>query len=518
MAITVIQQPQPVFLAYSEKELIVETDSYWLNQGTNAQLYLIVSSVPANGTKISFEFLGRIEEFTFTNNLATANSLPNYIYAPAVSVNTFITTYLVPKLTSNYYLFRHYEVTSSIGNVNGNVKILARELGTDYTIAGGLGNPSITYKPVGKAVNAQARPNFRIIADLWVEEAPGSNAYKPAYAADAAPINNRASFDFEDVYRGIFGFDIPSFNPGLNFILNAQQKRVQYRISEAYGQPLYVYPAKQLPEFNTLTALAGGSQLRIDENFDQLFVSGTAGTRRFLTNMPNLVPVLKSQKNYLTVFVPGTFGNNISLNATLKLYYDDGTFIEDLVFAFPVQPCGGRFLTIQAGYNELQLDEVKDPAKTIDRYTISISGATHTFLVRDEPELYARTFMFINSFGFPETILFTGARSLSLEMDNDIVRRNSVRINTEKSILEGEFDEVNNTLRQNYELSTGYHTKEYLEWFKDFVMSANRYEVISNCFSKMIIEKSKIKLFDEDDTLFAVKFSYKDAWIERGLA
>lgn len=520
--ITVVSQPGTYNGVKNTIKYVLQTDNYLTTTGTKARLEIAVTPTPANNNWIELVIAG--QTIRFTAKTSPDNSGTQVQLNPtALSITQYLQQKLIPDLQKNI-AFADYDFTvMSPGEVFAYLKIEAKNFGAAYNItyAASSGSFYATSSAFAGTDNVY-KDNFRIYADLFLQEvydSAGSYRRIGANLEGVPDSNNQCTFDVSEYLKPYLQYPVPAAAAALIFVPANVLCSFYIKHAEAFGDPAI---AQAYNATIGVLAFNGGKAFRnITTDYANYF---SITTKKFLTQMTSGTEVVKAQHQYLSFYLDGTSSTTSKLLKTLvKLYYTDGTSSADLE-AYSSSFFAKRIITAKVGYTQLNIDSIKAAGKTVAYYDVRIYNATDTiaatetfrFKVSQKQSLSTRLFLFFNAFGQPETMLFTGNQSRTIALDNDVVRRTGT--NQTGNTYSGEFDEINNELRANYSMSTGYKPKTYLGYFKDFLLSENRYEQVGDNYYKMVMAAQKIALDNDQDTNFSIDFNYADAWIERGNA
>jgi hypothetical protein len=398
----------------------------------------------------------------------------------------------------------------------------AKKNGAAYTLTtnGTVASYSAILNTVG--IDKAIRPNFRVFMDVFAEKNMLQNDFELVYPGEGVPDNSgKVGFDLNPILESITGYTIPKFNLGsIPCFIQQKVKRFYVKFCEVYGTPptpqrYYRWPANEGFYATTLHAAASNNK----------YPFSTFANGYYKTAMPSGKIVLhKQQKQYLTVF-SNIFSYDYYIE--VKLYYSNGTSSGVIQLFYDQDRLGlfNNYVTFQCGYDDLGIDSIKASGKTVVKYDVRLSGsfiepepAFFTFLVDNETQRYPRYFLFINSYGFPETVYFYGLETRSIEADTTVVQRPFISVDATNEIVHGEFAETNRTMRGTTQVTTGNKDKTHLDYFKDFIASPARYQQTQTQFVNVIMEKATIEMDKDDDTLFSLDFKFKEAMFERGIA
>ena len=524
MAITVTQQPELVIPAKNQIDIEVQTDAYVINNGGFAEANITIPVTPGAGT---LNIANSLFSLVFTFNAAPNDSglqIHNNVGA-VLTAEVYCKTVVIPALRNNYYLNRYYNI-SYVSNTGSHLtfKLKAINKGIAYTLtcSSTIGGVSFPLNTAG--IDKTVQPNFSVFMDVFVFNNHNDADAVKAYAAEGVPdANNKVLFNLQSILEAVTSFIIPAFGAiGPNAIDGA--KRFYCKFLEIYGttptpRKYYRWPAG---ENNTALALHGSS-LAEKAPFDNY------NDPYYKTTMPSgKIVVTKTQQQYLTIKLINAVDESFSYDFTIdcKLYYTDGTssaWLTSYSETFPDEEYMGGHMAASVGYTQLGIDAIKAVGKTVASYDVKIYTPSMTpgvfnFLVEQEAQRYPRHFLFINSFGFPETVYFYGIQNRAISFDTTAVQRNTVGVDRANNIVHGEYDETNTTFRKTLEISTGNKDKSHLDYFTDFIASPARYEQQATQWVKVVMDRGDIEMDKDDDTLFALKFKYKMGTNERGNA
>lgn len=522
--ITVVKSPQQISGVQNAIEFELSTNNFKTNAGSKAsQTLQFEESIPED----SFFHLyvkGRKLTFTFKDSPDDSGlQLPNNVALG--DVGNFVEGELIPAFKRNFYLREfNFTIVADYGLVVL-FKIEAQQVGVAnaiYSEIDSLDCPNLYMDPPVAGSDPVYRPNFKIYFDVFRETANNSGMFEP-YKADLEGIPNAANkvlFDVSEYLKPLVKQQVINQPSGLSFIVPNAFVRFFGRYAEVYGEPAEPQAYKST---GTYIAINGGHKLsRVTNSYNAYFKTGEPSL--FLTQMPNGIEVHKQQHQFLSVWFDagGPFSIAYNLFYDAKINYSDGTSSAHNLDEFICYD--KQIITLKAGLTQLGIEALATEGKTITSYEVRLYNESEDVMVANyfkftlpsNPKLNNRFFLFNNAFGMQESIWLTGSQTRELQFDNDSVRRNA--ITADANTVTGEFEELNNEVRGSYKLASGYKPKTYLEYFRDFLLSANKYEQNGNQYQHLVMDKQKIKLDTDRDTNFSIEFTYSDAWIERGNA
>jgi hypothetical protein len=335
--------------------------------------------------------------------------------------------------------------------------------------------------PVTKALAATAGwellTNFRLYDDVRVEDTADSGTFvsklKVALPPDA---DGNVVFQVREAFRKVLTATPPTLNLATMERLTDRIKRFKHYTGELENDE--VTPGALTASDSALVLLGGINKY----NWPGLSFFGTylPANKKFMTWAPVTKNVDRTQEDYLTFFVWDV--DAIAINLIIKVYFDDATddtaTIATKVVAFqhlvqvPAGPANSGALLI-------------NPAKTVIKYELwltdqddVVTSEVRTFVIEPVSHPRKRFFMFLNSLGSYEVLLFTGAA----EFNTDVVKNNIVKfLPYNYAALDGEKETNHATLQESGNYGTGFFDSElsaqWLDYIKDFLLSRRVFDV-----------------------------------------
>lgn len=509
--ITVIKQPPQAVLVNNDVNYTLQTNNFLVTLGVKAEIVLVITALSNTGV-LTFTFMGKTYTFAPTSGTDNYSGL-QFHNGTGFSVYSNYGTEFVNWLRKNYDLETNYDISrfNSTGS-SVSIRILAKKEGALYNITATSNMAGITPGTPTAGTSTVYRERFNVLADLYIQTnfSLASPVFELAFAGNAIPdSNNQVIFNFTDVLKSLLYFDIPIFDD-LQPYLNKSVRNFYIKYAESYGFPTTnagYYACSQRMSFL-------GGQKFVNTAADIFYSTYIQpAVKKFLTNMPNFTKVTKAQKQYLSFYT-----ENDVIKSALTLAYTDNTSQN---FETNVDLGGTGVYTFAVGYYDLDIDAIKASGKTVRAYSITYKDGTtaitetKTFEVDLNTQLFARSFLFFNSFGMPESILTTGKQNKSGDFKNELVRKASLQFNNTTGEMAGEFDTLNTQVQYTYEANTGFKTKEWVEYFTDFMLSKQKY-LQADKWIGIQVPAQKINILEDDNYLYALKFTYSDNFIEKG--
>lgn len=541
MAITFVKTPEPAHPAKNVAPVLINTDNqYIIAPGPALYANLVIRVVADPPTTGNFKlFIGDPiiplqRELTFTFH-ASPNDNGFQLPTNALSepINDYVNDTLIPALLKNYYIAQGYSLKMQNGSTTqAEIVFTARNYGIENSIvftenftANEIIGVSVSY-----GSSPQVRDNFRIFMDVFREKTFYTAEDEIIFSSEATPdIAGNAEFDIHRILTAASSYTVPPFTGDIIEPINGP---IRYYLAalESYDEPPTPRAYKRHPAVGYYYALHGG-QRYVNAPYTGLYSNHiNASATEWLTAMPNNTIVHPAQKQFLSLFLRGTTVGGVPQTGTYRLqgimYYTDGsnsgsyatwTTFNNIV--------GENFYSFRVGYTDLAIKNRKASGKTVASYSIRIINAANnavsqvfTFNVEQDDTRNPRYFLFINSYGMPESIYCFGERVRKVELNTKNIQRHTVSVDAVKKIVHGEFDQVDSEYQNVYEISTGNKNRDYMQYFIDFINSPVRFQQYATHYQKIILKSTDISLDTDNESTFAVRFSLSDAQMERGIA
>lgn len=540
MAITFIQSPATAHPAKNVADVIVNTDNQYAVAPNPSQRATLVIRFVAEPLTTSGDFTLSIGDPSLSDSINlnfTFHDFPDDSgqQLPTNFSGDFMDDYVndsvIPALLTNYHIATNYDVSMINGSASqADIRFVAKNAGVENTIRFTENMPAneIVQQSQTNGSSPILRENFRIFFDLFAEQGFNSNIDRVIYSAEGVPdANGDVTFDIHRILTAATGYTVPGFTGNL-IALATGPIRYFIKALESFGNPPVPRAYYREPSFGYKLAFHGSSPYN-KYPYSSIHANYIAANQNaFLTSMPNGVVVHKNQKQFLSIFLRRTDVLNTAQRYRIKgvINYTDGTNSGAYAIweTFDNIP-SNNFYTFRVGYNDLNINSRKASNKTVASYTIKITTISEvdvsqpfTFKVELEDTRHPRHFMFINSFGMPESIYCYGDRERMVKLISKTIQRHTVKVDNAKKIIDGEFDQVDTSHQNVYNISTGNKDRAYLQYFVDFINSPVRYAQQATEYQKVILDAKEFKIDDDNDTTFAMRFSYSDAQLERGIA
>jgi hypothetical protein len=262
------------------------------------------------------------------------------------------------------------------------------------------------------------------------------------------------------------------------------------------------------------TAVLGGIQKEIYPGFNY-FTSYLPTNKKFLTWQPVSKKVAEEQQEFLFWL---HYKESSALHLWVEIHFDDDTKFNYQLFTY-LNPKIGEVFMMPAGYVQLAL-ATKNPSKNPACYQLYLRDNTgeiserRQYILDNSYNHYTRYFLFHNSLGGFDTLRTTGKASLSMAIEKEVSQK---IINHNYDVEEGELFISDVSYNDEYEVSTGFISQTYLSYLKDMLISKAVFMVENGERIPIIIDARSVKLYEEGDSVFYLRFKFRIGYSNRVL-
>ena len=283
---------------------------------------------------------------------------------------------------------------------------------------------------------------------------------------------------------------------------------------------------------NTFTFIPAGAPELRNYSIDPFSAKFTPGTNQELLNLVKNGKMIFNQPLFLNFYNTYTTGN---LNLMAKVYFDlAGTsFEQEFVMTTATAPatvgllCYNVNMAVERIEDEFwflafTLDNAKFGFKKLEFWMAQASGGIvrkseilSFEVIHPEIEIDSAAFYYINSAGCWEGLFTNGKKAIkdSLQSETTELYQDNRNASTTKRI-QGNLRQLNQKLRQEIEISTGFMNSESNSKFKDFLRSEVILERIGEYYFPIIITDTDFKESETDQVLLGRSFKYQYAQLE----
>lgn len=512
MAVTVNTTIKDIELARNPLPIELETDNYITTDGV-AQYGELNFTGLQNGSGETLIISWQYYSITFVTALGPDNSGLQIPRADEyANVNDWVAD-IAEYMNKNETLFASYEVWAT----NNIISLAAREKGTPYELWKNIGGTLTAVIVAGDTTNRTTgvdevrREQFKLRLSVYVfkEEittyAPYVyDEYEKAKTYDLEPLDDKtATFFINGALQPFFNNDIlPDFNLLAITKNNNLLLKYYFRYSEYYGDP----PNQQATYQSAVYyALNGGIKHKdyLDFDFYGNIINNGANSK-FLSWFPGKKELTKQQHDYLYyIDTVGVLGFRLYVEAVLI----DGT--TETIFVMVSSNSSKDCYIIPVGYNYISSLGF---TQEVVSYTVYLRQEENPRQYLTETKQYkiiptplrAKYFIFKNSLGVFESILFTGEKTIGALIDKQ---------ESEKIIGHDDLATTHQTITSSSNFTdtavvqTGFKNQAELAYFIEFLKSKEVYEQTDTYYRPVSIDLKKVELYKLQEFVSSVKFN-----------
>lgn len=461
-----------------------------------------IDSTPDHAIELTF--MGETKTFTLKNEPSTNGHLP--IADDAWSATTWAKV-CYEYLINNVELLESYDITNDTGNI---IQLTAKTADPQYDCTEGANTiTGITVTTVTAGLAATPGTIEGVLMRVYKNtlEVLGED-YKPVDSAGCVKFEIQ-----EYIYASL---------------LQAPQPRFHLTVPVFYYHLFYDYFIKYMTVFaNRIAgayssrtysegfcyALAGGlnrEDLVTNNNALTDYFSLTATKKKFLTWSPPSKLTDKYETHSLFFALQTPSYSQFRMKANL---YDGSTGstinITSLISA-------GDWLVYEfmAGYTQLQLStQMSGNVERWELYLVDENGTVisdfREFIL--DPKYYENTryFRFRNSFGTYDSLRCTGVFETIIEHEREKVIFMSDDTETMYN-TPGAYSMIKEA--QSFKANSGWLTRDYLNYLRDFMLSSEIFEVEDGKLLKCLLTSKKTSMFKDANYNYSLAFEYERAW------
>jgi len=494
-------QAPAVSLSYNPVHFRFVSDSSLVSIGVPASLTLVLTSAGREGEALTISWgIGSVC-FVFRDEPDdTGFELSSREVEPLLSKWIEL---IASEMASNYLIDRYFTLTYS----EGAVTLTARATGSEYTLshaAEGIGGITATSD---EGADSILRPFFKVGVQVVVGAGEDSQVLGEEYL----PVDATGSvtFDlhefFSDNPSTTFSFPEATDNLG---ILHPESCREYYvRYFEQYGTPPVPRKIQTAGPFYVLSGGLSAVQEGRYRREGSDFWSKLCYNQYFLTWQPKVKTVdryqieklfylVREEYSFIVMRVETYFVGGISTNPVPKCLIEN-----------PVKMGVYEFICT---LSVLQLDgwdtEFIDYYEVwIEDYQVNRISEIRRFYVNQEESPFTRYFLFRNSIGGWDTLRTTGKFLSVYEYE----RSTAIRIpGLEMNDQDHRLIQTAVSEEKTYAASTGWLTREQMDWLRDFCLSGEIYEVQSQNLIPVVLSSKTARQAKDGENLWFLDFEY----------
>jgi len=503
-------------------------------QGSKAQLVLKFTAMETvtghhftltiNGEVLTFTQLMFPDDSGLTIPLIN-NNLAQYVFA------------ICECLKLNYFLRSNYDIIKSdvVGLNPMTITFIAKEKGSKWSLD--FSNNTMTCLSVEtnqSGTDDISRDNYGIVCTVWTDQTVNTRSGNAAIIVGQAQIQlKKFAEDLKSVdSEGKVVFDIQEYIK--SFIKVNLEDSQTFTYPEVATQNIAELTNLVLPFYTSFAerysnsvkmlffdevryAIAGGLSRELlavynDQSSDYFSIADNL--KRFLTWAPVVKTTGKTQMEKLSIFLCGEVHPH-TCRLAIRVKFTDGSFLA-YYGSDPMSFSAPALLEIMVGYDHLGLESL-DVTREVDSWEIWLenSAAETITEVRKyilDTDVYEseRTFLFRNSLGRYDTIRFLGVGEKTMAYE-----RIAGEVITDEVI--SSFNAPSRNLEswetQSFKMDSGFVTQQMRDYFREFLLTTECYEVIQGLLFPMVLKSVKISPFSTDGVyLYNLQVEYERAY------
>lgn len=500
----------PDFLSFAGNPVRCEVHSpeHVVSMGSQAKLKILISDIDTvAGHRFMLHLFGRDLVFT-SANVPDGSGLQYERAVPGDSAQVFARKILSAFL-SNYDLALSYIISLQ----DSQITLTARETGSGGDLSfENIDALGIEQSYVQAGQETVLRENFAIVAFLFdSDKKPLFQEIKPVDAL------GNAVFDFSQYLESILSeMNENRFRwPELTNAYHYRHTNYHYIYYLGFAEK-YDGEVRRITWSDPCCAVGGGLD---QETLSSLSLLGLSyftdpnTAMRFMTWAP--VEKLTGPSQPEKLFFIFTNDELSKYRAGVVVHFTDGSvysfFISPLISIVPF------YVTeLMVGYDLMGLGLIY-PSKIVDYWNVKLVdeygndlSETRKFILDPEVYEHERTFLFCNSFSAYDLVRFTGRRSLTLEYDRETGEVVSDEVPSPFNAPRRQFASSES---QVYEASSGYVDFRTKNYYRDFLLSNEVYEIVDGNLYRIVIRSSSIREYFRDDVLlYWLDFEYERSY------
>lgn len=372
-------------------------------------------------------------------------------------------------------------------------------------------NP-ITFEK-GSISTWETEENYRLYDDVRVEDVAGSGSFASKLKVTLYPgEDGNVTFQVREAFRGVLTAVPPALNEDEIVRLTDRIKLFKHYTGSLFA--LETTPGTIVASNPHLVLLGGLSKFSWAGS--DYFGTFLPTTNKFMTWAPVEKQVDRNQEDYLNFFVYALATTTLKLR--IKAYFDDNTNTTSTVKTL-AGVAYGQLYQIPAGPANAGVHLI-NPAKTVTKYELwltdqadAVISEVRTYRLDAVSHPRKRLFMFLNSLGAYEVLRFTGAATMSTQVDKEQVVK---FLPTDYAALDGEKEAFGSSMQEASSFSSGYLDDKYsaawLDYLKDFLLSRRVFDVTDGKRRPIFVAPGTFQTGADQDFTRFIRFQALDSY------
>lgn len=208
-----------------------------------------------------------------------------------------------------------------------------------------------------------------------------------------------------------------------------------------------------------------------------------------------------------------------------KLFYSDGTESSEITFMLIENLLEGQITTLPAGYTQLDIENEKDPGKTVERYELYLKNSNNQLITEKinfevvEAEFYELDFWFQNSLGVVEAVGFKSGSTSGIQVSKDqFFKAAPFNVDPQEHQVSTESSEYGET----FSATSGFKKKSEIFALIDLLISKRVYQVKNANIYPVNIEPGSFELVGSSEVdgsyQYAINFSGSIAYSQHSFS
>ncbi|MBW6475234.1 MAG: hypothetical protein K0B14_19055, partial [Anaerolineaceae bacterium] len=407
------------------------------------------------------------------------------------------------EMASNYLINRYYSVSS----LGGSVTFTARQTGNEYSLRHeATGIDGIWFSSIAGS-DSILRPFFKVGVQVVLGAAENSQILGEEYLP--VDVAGSVTFDLHDFFSDSPSttFSFPEAADNLGIIHPESCREYYVRYFEQYGTPPIPRKINTAGPFYVLNGALSTVQEGRYRREGSDFWSKLCYNQYFLTWQPKVKTVDRYQVEKLFYLVRDEYPFIVM---RVETYFVGGISTNPVPKCLIETPVKMGVYEFICSLSVLQLDGWD--TEFIDYYEVWIEddqvnriSEIRRFYVNQDEIPFVRYFLFRNSIGGWDTLRTSGKFSPIFEYE----RSTAIRIpGLEMTDQDHRLIQTGVAEEKTYSASTGWLTREQMDWIRDFCLSGEIYEVQGQNLIPVVLTSKTARQAKDGENLWFLDFEY----------
>lgn len=524
MALTVVDDNADYQASLSPVGLKLESDLVIVTPGAYASITIEISDPPydpviGHRLYLSWENESQIVVYTVGNTLDTAGTV---IRPNSLSLSLAAYTLQVISDIERNPLIDSLFTFSAVGGI---ITMTARNRGIIYNV----NPPSWAVLPFSffmdgfgsvAGIDDIVIENLSALTEIYVENVKNSGVYDFVAKLESYPFNEKFKFDLSSVLNSVLQTNKPTLGYGVGFeICPDSLKKYYLKCYEKYGKPA----EEQTDILTTSPAyiLKAHIGYRDWKPINQKVIDRIQPLN-FLTNQNYYKKVRRNQPEFIA-WICNVDSSVVSyqIKLAIEVTYTDNTYDYSIQYVMPsFKPYD--VIRCAVGYEQIDIEAFSNPDKTVLKYmvtfiahdgTTSFGALSNDFYyeLTEDIEVDINYYIFANALGDYDTLCCTGELVNLTETEKSFAETNQ---DYEHSISDFKIINYNNKIKETRKQSTGFKSKEEIDYLMELFSSKEVYQVINDELVPISITTKSIEKYKSQQFINGFDFEFNYAFTE----